>query len=160
MKYLTLPIFLLASCASAPALAPPVAPESSVQAPPDTVQPELVELPEDQNSAGFEDEDTTDDYCSEFLEEQGVGPADCAVLEDDEDFAIVMKTTDASKPLSTYWAVSCQGLRADRLDMPAGLPASLHSLVLKRDKDIQITWSQGQPPTSGAAVLPLPSCPE
>lgn len=161
MKYLALPLFLLASCASAPASAPSATQETNVQAPPDTEQPELADLPEEeQNSADVDEEDTNDEYCEEFLEHEGEGPAACVVLEDDEDFAIVMKTTDASKPLSTYWAVFCHGLRVEKLEIPPGLPASLHSLAFERDKDIQITWTQGQAPTSGAATLPLPACPE
>lgn len=161
MKYIV-SLVLLASCATPPAASPPAAPleqESRAQTSPDITQPELAALPEeDPNSADVDQEDPNDEYCSEFLEHEGDGPAECIVLEDDEDFAIVMKTTDASKPLSTYWAVYCHGLQVKPINIPAGLPDSLNTLVFERDKDIQIRWSHGTPATSGTMSLPLPVC--
>ena len=161
MKLLVPILVLLTSCASTPASPPPSAPEASIQPSPDVDQPDLVDLPEDeQNSDDVDEGDSNDEYCEEFLEHEGEGPAACVVLEDDEDFAIVMKTTDASKPLSTYWAVYCHGARIEKIPIPAGLPDSLHALEYERNESIQIKWTQGKPSTDGTATLPLPACPE
>ncbi len=161
MKLLFPTLLLLASCATPAAMpAPEPTQNADAQTSPDTVRPDLVDLPEDdQISQEVDEEDTNDDYCAEFMEQQEDDSlAECIVLEADEDIAIIMKTSDATKPVSTFWAIYCGGLEMKPVNIPPGLPEALHSLTFERNKDILVKWTQGSPAISGTMTLPLPEC--